>query len=413
MRVSNLRLEHNVPFKYGKLQSRIICDLDANFTNVKEFWFSVEERNSNWLTPDVYDAFLVALRYPAMCYGEDVIVEGNVTKNIYHNLVHYVNGLVKAYEPSFHDIQIKVNGFAKAKKAEVLHVGTGFSGGVDSFSTLYDNYLHSNDLDYKVDTLFFFHVGQYGNTNNSATWYRAANRFGITKQFASEINVDAIMMNTNMFDFYLPYWEYDAGVLCRLASVLVFQKSLKRYYISGSNSYKEFASMNLLAHHVDMAEMSDPIIMPLLSPDGLEIVCDGSQYSRTQKTLHIANWNLAQKYLNVCVNTSDSHIEAKNCGKCSKCLRTMMALYSADKLNDFGSVFDIREWYKHKTHYIAEQIVRYNYDNFAQDNVNFARTNGKKLPNIVIAKCIVGFYNLYWLVRRTGGKILRGLNIIK
>lgn len=129
MRVSNLRLEHNVPFKYGKLQSRIICDLDANFTNVKEFWFSVEERNSNWLTPDVYDAFLVALLYPAMCYGEDIIVEGNVTKNIYHNLIHYVNGLVKVYEPSFHDIQIKVNGFAKAKKAEVLHVGTGFSGG--------------------------------------------------------------------------------------------------------------------------------------------------------------------------------------------------------------------------------------------------------------------------------------------
>ena len=94
-------------------------------------------------------------------------------------------------------------------------------GGVDSFSTLYDNYLHSNDLDYKVDTLFFFHVGQYGNTNNSATWYRAANRFGITKQFASEINVDAIMMNTNMFDFYLPYWEHEAGVLSRLASFFV------------------------------------------------------------------------------------------------------------------------------------------------------------------------------------------------
>lgn len=129
MRISNLRLEHGVPFLYGKTQSRIICDLEAKFTDVKEFWFSVDDKYQDSLTPDVYDAFLVALLYPAMCYDEDIRVEGYVSKKLYHNLSSYVQGLVKAYQPDFHRMKIEAEGFKDACKSSVLHVGTGFSGG--------------------------------------------------------------------------------------------------------------------------------------------------------------------------------------------------------------------------------------------------------------------------------------------
>lgn len=413
MKISNLRVERDIPFKYGNSQSRIICKLEAEFTDVKEFWFSVDDEYSGYLTADVYDAFLVALLYPAMFYGEDIEIDGKVSKKLYYNLSTYVQGLVKAYQPSFHEVKISSKGFADAVKSSILHVGTGFSGGVDSFSTLYDNYLNTNDIDYKIDTLFFFHIGQYGDVKNPKTWERAKNRFEVTKSFASDIQMGAIMMCTNMFDFYLPYWEYDAGVLCRLASVLVFQKALKRYYISGANSYREFAMMNMLARHVDMAEMSDPIIMPLVSPVGLDIVCDGGQYSRTDKTKHIVDWNLAQQHLNVCVNTSDKHTEAKNCGCCSKCLRTMMALDSADSLCKFKNVFDEKQWKRHKLQYVSEQIVNYNKDSFAHDNVDFAIKNGKKLPSRLTAYMVVFAYDFYWFVRRNIGKILRILKIIK
>jgi len=413
MKISNLRLEHSVPFKYGKPQARIICDLDAKFTSVREFWFSVDENYYEWLTTDVYDAFLVALLYPAMYYGEDIEIEGSVSKKLYHNIMHYVQGIVAAYEVKAQKIAVKVGGFQNARKCSLLHVGTGFSGGVDSFSTLYDNYLNTNDEDYKVDTLFFFHVGQYGNTSNSKTWERANNRFGITKSMASELQMNSVMLNTNMFGFYLPHWEYDAGVLCRLSSVLVFQKVLKRYYISGTNSYKEFAMSNLLAHHVDMAEMSDPIIMPLLSPDGLDILCDGSQYSRTEKTKHIINWGMAQNNLNVCVNTSDSHTAAVNCGCCSKCLRTLMALDSAGALGKFANVFPIEKWKQHKLLYVSEQVVNYDRDSFAHDNVDFAISNGRNLPSKPVALIVVYANKTYWLIRHLGGFILRKLNIIK
>lgn len=410
IKLSNLRLEHGVPFAYGKPQARIVCDMEAGFTDVRQFWFSVDDEYGDWLTCDVYDAFLVAMLYPAMFYGEDIEIGGNVSKRIFHNAVHYVQGLMKAYDPSFRNVAIKVQGFSNAQKSERLHVGTGFSGGVDSFSTLADNFFNTDDPDYKVDTLFFFHVGQYGNVKKPVTWERANNRFCITRDFAKEIGVGAVMMNTNMFDFYRPEWEYDAGVLCRIASVLVFQKVLKRYYISNTVTYRELSKLDFTNHHVDMAETTDPIIMPLLSPDGLDILCDGAQHTRTEKTANIANLTLAQKHLNVCVNSSDEHVAATNCSRCPKCLRTMMALESAGVLDKFSSVFDLEEWRKRQFRYKCEQVFKYKKDSFAQDNVDFARKQGKRLPSKLTATLVVCCMKLKALLGRVVRKIKRIVN---
>ena len=46
MKISNLHLEHAMPFEYGHLQTRIICDIESNFTDVKHLWFSVDEHYS-------------------------------------------------------------------------------------------------------------------------------------------------------------------------------------------------------------------------------------------------------------------------------------------------------------------------------------------------------------------------------
>lgn len=37
IKLSNLHLEHDVPFAYGKPQARIVCDMEAGFTEVKNF----------------------------------------------------------------------------------------------------------------------------------------------------------------------------------------------------------------------------------------------------------------------------------------------------------------------------------------------------------------------------------------
>lgn len=153
MKISNLRIERHLNLYEGvNLQTRVICDVECAFCKARELYFSVDDNYGDWLTADVYDAFLVAALYPAMYYKEPIEVEGCVSKKLYHNILHYVFGLIRDYDSFLQEIPIHVKGFANAEKLKHLHVGTGFSGGVDSFSTIIDNFENENDLDYKINT---------------------------------------------------------------------------------------------------------------------------------------------------------------------------------------------------------------------------------------------------------------------
>jgi len=389
-------------------QTRVVCDLQAAFTDIKEVYFTVDEEYGDWLTTDVYDAFLVAMIYPALYYDEPIEIDGCVTKRLYFNIKNYIWAIVRDYakltgqpKRSIKPINVSVKGFATAAKNARLHVGCGFSGGVDSFATLQNNFFDCTDDDYRIDALFFFHIGQYGDVNNPLTRQRADNRFQITQRFAEEIVTRAIMMNSNIFDiFQHPSWEYTGGVLFRIASVLVFQRALRRYYISGGCSYYEHtliggkASPNPYAN-ADMTEFCDHYIIPMLSPDGLDIVCDGDQYMRSEKVALIANNPFAQRWLNVCVNSNDDHTAATNCGFCSKCMRTLVAIESVGALDKFGGVFDIAAWkrlsYKYKCLIVAQQDRNI----FYKDNVNFAKQHGNPLPSRPVAVVMTCAYRAF------------------
>ena len=75
IRVYNLRKEQLPETK----ECRIICDIDCNFSKAKQLWVSVPEEYGDWLTDDVYDAFMIAMLYPAMYYKENITVEGCVS----------------------------------------------------------------------------------------------------------------------------------------------------------------------------------------------------------------------------------------------------------------------------------------------------------------------------------------------
>lgn len=72
----------------------------------------------------------------------------------------------------------------------------------------------------------------------------------------------------------------------------------------------------------DMAEFCESYLVSLIQTESIEFIVDGCQYRQTQKTGNISDWDMVNKYLNVCVNTGDG----VNCSKCSKCMRTMISL---------------------------------------------------------------------------------------
>lgn len=377
MRISNLRIEDREGYAV------LVADVACGFSQSQELWFKVASERKSYLTDDVYDAYLIAALYPAMYYGEPIEIDGAVTDHLYRNVVSYACSVLLDFSPSMHKVSISVKETVKeAKKNERLHVGTGFSGGVDSFCTILDHYEHETDPEYKIDTLFFFNVGQNGRIDDCNTQRRVTARFDITKQFAAAAGLDCMMLDTNLFEFYLPRWEYEANPLCRLVAIAALQRALCRYYISSAVTYGQTVDFARSRH--DLAIFADSYLAPMLAPARLEIVFDGGQYTRVEKTKRIADNPLAQQFLNVCISTQVDDI-GHNCSVCHKCLRTMTALELMGKREQFSHVFDFKKGKRKSFQYKCLQRVTYRQNAYAHELVDYAKAQGKSFPPYIIA----------------------------
>lgn len=75
---------------------------------------------------------------------------------------------------------------------------------------------------------------------------------------------------------------------------------------------------------------SHPLLDPFYSSAHMAIDHCGLEMSRLAKTAIVAEWPVALDHVNVCVSPNSV---GENCGRCEKCLRTMLALIALGKLN--------------------------------------------------------------------------------
>lgn len=372
MRIKNLRIENIKDLSYLKV------DIECQFSSSNSLWFSVNNEYKDWLTDDIYDALLLAVLWPCMCYGEDITIEGEVTKVLYRNVSDYVISLIQYLKPHYKIPNIKVEGFKDCKQIDPYIVGTGFSGGVDSFSTILDRFEAEGDPEYRINTLFFFHIGQYGDILNPKSKIHAAQHYKISKDFAEEIGIPFIYMDTNLFEFYKPHWEYDAGAICRATSILVFQKVCRKFYVAASFHFYQHATFHKIK---TLAQLSDPYIFTLLSTPNCSIELDGYQYYRKDKITKISNYELAHKHLNVCVNKEIDLENVRNCSTCHKCNRTLIVLEALNKLKEFSQVFDIEKYKSQDLRFKSYLSLGYKDSHYNKELVDFARNHGIYIPS--------------------------------
>lgn len=85
---------------------------------------------------------------------------------------------------------------------------------------------------------------------------------------------------------------------------------------------------------------SHPLLDPLFSTVYTKIVHEGTAYTRTEKIKYISEDKKALSELHVCYRGADSKgQDSRNCGRCEKCYRTMIALDLLGKLDD-ATLFD-------------------------------------------------------------------------
>ena len=367
-----------------------------------EIWFEAKDDLADAFTDATYDPFLLVPMYLAMYHGAELSIEGHVSKPLYDNMVRYGQSILCDFSDDLQRVPVAVEGFVTLEGGS--HIGAGISCGVDSLSTIKDRFVDEDDPDFRITDLFLFNCGTHGDYGVESTDRQFEALLSENEKAADELGLPLYSINSNLHAFTHYIGEQKMGYFAIYSCILSVQSMLSRYYVSSSYSYGEQLRFHDQARDFDMAEYCEGLIVPLVKTDVFELVLDGAQYRRSQKVSNIADWGISRKYLNVRVG---SEREGGNCSECPKCKRTLIALESLGKLDEYSSVFDIDRYRSVSKWYKLMIVAEYGKEGFTADGVDFARQCGLKMPSRAFALIATAPYRLARIAYRLAKKSQR------
>ncbi len=256
------------------------------------------------------EAALAACLMPAMRFGGSLSVPEPLSARLLRNQREF-QAIQHAWsldwpidDPPLQEVEVLASSRAAEPETPSGRVAALFSGGVDSWSTV---------LDHPEITDLIFVRGfdlLAGSTHAPELVDLAEER---TRWAADELGLALHVVETNLRELSDPLNRWEACYGCAAAAVaLFFEPLFERVLIAGEADYE-----------VQVPIGSNRLVDRLWSTERLEIADDGGRYSRVQRTARIAGHPVVQQTLRVCWENRDG---AYNCGRCRKCLTTMIAL---------------------------------------------------------------------------------------
>ena len=352
-----------------------------------ECFYSVPAAYAEFADTESSNCFLVGMLYPAMRYGEDIDVEGTVSARLLYNLNEYLIPLMAICDPRLKRIRVTAGATDDKGWPEAKAVGTGFSGGIDSFATIYDHLERPTPEGFRLTHLFFFNVGAHGIPKKPGDMEAIERQFHARyeklKPFPDEAGLPFVPVDSNVHKFH-PWGHLEIATFATISAVMFLQRGIRRYYLASSgHTYRQIWKFLGEGGRPDAIGRMNMMLLPWLSTESLDLVDDGNLYDRSGKTVLIADYAPAAKYLNVCYghDTLDT-----NCSVCPKCARTLLTLEILGRLDAFSAVFDIPRYKREvRRRLIAETIVQEKSDLFAKHLVDLARERGVNLRKEVNA----------------------------
>lgn len=355
------------------------------------------ERKFADLLSDSSDAALAALLIPAMAAGEDIHLAGPVSERLYYNLSGRYQKVLQAVIPSLRRVAVYPAELHSGGQ-RAPGVATGFSAGIDSFCVLADHYYGPVPAAMKVTHLLFNNVGSHG--RNAAQLFRK--RHAALAPFVDHLGLPYVLVDSNVDEFYLGReLDFQQTHTPRNASVaLLLQGGIGRYMYASAFDYAwTFVGPAPAMGH------ADPVALPLLSTDILDAFSVGSEYTRVQKTLRVAELPDSYDMLEICARGKD----AGNCSTCWKCLRTLLTLDIAGVADRYARVFDLNKYHEVRMDYMA-RVLR-SHEPLEREIVKFAAQRGFPFPAGARLRNALGpAYSLFTLPRRAAGRLKRALS---
>lgn len=332
-----------------------------------DMWFEVDEAYSQYLCHERADAFVAAVLPYAMAHGIDIVVDAPLSEQLYYQLsTTYIPAMAR-FTRLYRPITLSCGELLDTVLPSAGAVGTGLSGGVDSFHTIV-GHLNPAAQSYALTHLTFFNVGASGDKGGERARRLFRERAALVEAYAAKHNFHFLMVDSNVSEFVQISHE-KTHTMRSFSAVLAVQKLFKIYYYSASQTLETF---NLSKGH-KAAGHYDLLSAHCFTNENTTFYITGQVDRRIDKVAAIADYPPTYVYLNVCVK------EGANCSHCEKCMRTMLALYALDKLELYQQVFDVESFMKHLPTRLAH-LYKYPKASYYKEIRSALRASGKKIP---------------------------------
>ena len=216
----------------------------------------------------------------------------------------------------------------------------GFSSGVDSWYTLKQWRLCYR---YQAKKISHLVVNNVGAVNTSSKLESICDR---AKAVCEDFGLGFVRVHSNMEEFLRMNFQRTHTVR-NAAAAHLFTPIADTFYYSASEAYGDFG-----VFEADAMGYADPILLPLLSSDAMDLKSSGAGASRAEKTREIIDIPGVGNRLDICVRSSYKGPKI-NCGTCWKCIRTGLVLEALGALEKFENCFDIDAYKRNMTAYVA------------------------------------------------------------
>jgi hypothetical protein len=273
----------------------------------ESYWFDVPGNLADE-SARTGDPWLTALLPLAATLGEPLRIPLPVDATLLDG-AEQITRIWSSWYPQIARPRVEAEPDDRSRSAAADTAAAFFSGGVDSFFTLLrvrdDVTAIERPPVRSVVTVHGFDVPLH----NSGAFARMRSRFD---DVVGECGVTAIDVATNLRITRwarAPWGRLAHG--CALAAIAHVLRTYSTVYIAATGGYRDLHPWG-----------SHPLTDPLLSTERTRIVHDGAAFTRVEKTRLLTTSNAAMRTLRVCWKSESD----ENCGRCNKCLRTMLIL---------------------------------------------------------------------------------------
>lgn len=274
----------------------------------QRLWYRLPAQYRSRITESC-DPFVVATILLIMSQGIPTVVHGEVSPSLLQNLEEFQAAWACWCPQKYQQVEITAELEREPPAIDPSRPAiVAFSGGVDSCFTLFQHRTSRSGRQQRpIEACLMVH-GFDIPLEQEEVFARATEK---SQKMAASLGVELIPMATNYRQLG-QNWEDTHGT-ATASCLMLLQKS---YSIGLIGSFLPYQSLKL-------PWGTNPVTDGLLSSKTFQCIHDGASFTRLEKIQEIAHWPAALQDLRVCWQGAEKD---RNCCRCEKCIRTILAL---------------------------------------------------------------------------------------